>query len=314
MQESKNHHFVPEYFLSSWLIPESSKKEVWRYKKICNGTKLETKARSIKSIASSNYLYKVFHRSGDRNVEDGFLRKLDQLGSNVINKLRSTSFEDLSEVEKQDLAITLVGYEARIPETLQEISFESTFPRVRKPLVNDGGLSESSLDATMEEMLEIENSGALTFEAIMKSELGSTPVFDKPFSKGLRASFVKEFRLADGSLVTSNFPMGRVGHYNQNFFYAINITPNRSLFYCQNSMIAEAFFPSHLNDFQIANILNFMVIGKATEVYANNKSDTLEQFTDTYLGWHSNCQNDEEVKAQFANTLAYFHNNVGRTR
>lgn len=276
MSKPVNHHFVPQHFLSEWGIGSDSKK-LYRYKRVSFTGKLETKKVSIKHSASVENLYEVILPDGIFEIESTHVTpKLDEIGYKALNSARYSGYSVISKEIQKDLAYYFVCLEARNPAIIDLMApTEKEFQLIKKSMAN---CLKKSVDEIFDYIGKSPSKGVMAFALFVINEM--TAFQSEPFHHGLLEANVEEFDFDTDCLITSDFPIFRMGHYNRDVLLSIAITPRKALVYSKNgfSKICKM-LPRNKQ----IKMINLLTIAKANSAYACNKS--YSSFVEDNLGW-----------------------------
>lgn len=230
MSGSGNNHFVPEHFLRAWSV-DVEKTKTNRYKLITHTGKVKFRLGvSIRFCASEEDLYLITDGVDSAEFETTVMTdQLDTPGARVIEKLRANGLGSLSRGEgvagvnrMGNELLTLAKYtvclEARNPKTIKKMR-----------------LSRSDLDMLRSRLSPYVSSPSLhqALELFGKIDTGryAAGLFtsDEEFAKSILRCHPLELTFSNGCLVSSSYPVGRIGDYREQFSLSLAVAPNYAI-------------------------------------------------------------------------------------
>lgn len=291
-----NHHYVPQHFLRAWG-KQGNPDRLYRYRSIPNVAMFECKEVAIRSSASRDNLYEIILPDGSFEIESSVVTpELDEFGHKIIDRIRDTSFHQLTNQEKRELAIYLVCLEARHPETLKKMNIRDQIDRMRELMKSTSSYSHNVIDEIHDYFKASPSTGVMAFALFVQNE--RTGFFDQPFSDGLVSAITIEKVFDSDCLITSDFPCFRVWHYLENFLYIIAVSPRKALIYSPNPDI-KVF--ELIPEQAIPELVNLYVLGYAERAFGNTSH--LGSFIEKHLGWARKLPTTEAKRAYVKNYL-----------
>jgi len=149
MQISRRHHFVPEFYLKTWL--GSDGRGLWLYQRDFKN-KIRADRRPTKAVGHVKDLYTLLPEFRGREdigsrpdaLETGFFALLDADAAIVHQKLLAFGLNGLSEQEKYTWAKFLNSLMERGPARISEIEASDSIERIQKDLIQRFGNSSSA--------------------------------------------------------------------------------------------------------------------------------------------------------------------------
>lgn len=294
MNKPVNHHFVPQHFLSAWAVGEISKK-LYRYKKIKHTGKFETKEASIKHSANIRNLYEIILPDGSFEIESTHVTpKLDEIGYKALNSVRGSDYSIIPSEIKKNLAFYLTCLEARNPAILELMApTDEEFNLIKNSMTHG---SKESINEVFDYIGSSPTKGVMAFALFIVNEL--TAFQAEPFHHGLLNANVEEFNFDTDCLLTSDYPIFRMGHYNKNVLLSAAVTPRKALIYSKNEF--AKIFKKLPKDEQV-KMLNLLTVAKADSVFANN--NTSSSFVEKHLGWATDDSSEKHIQKYLLSEL-----------
>lgn len=281
-----NHHYVPRHFLEAW----ATQKKVNRYRLIKVNEETSVKFKRgvpISSCASEDHLYVVSDGIAHEEFETSIMtEQLDTPASLVIAKIRKHGIASLSSDEKNLFARYVTSLEARNPKTIAKMRFtlEDVIHRSGYPPKNELDIWELLLKT---------DTGKLAAGAF--ASWGHTESTER-----LMSSHWVEKHSLQNYLVTSNYPVGKVGDYNKpHLAISIAISPSHAIFF-----LPDQEWENFLDGIVWEGFVNFLTIANATDAYSGQSHP--DSFIEKHLGWKERTKQSEqqELCASLLKTLA----------
>lgn len=291
-----NHHYVPQHFLKAWAKNGSSDR-LYRFRNISHNNRFECKEVAIRNSASQDNLYEVLLADGKFEIESLIVTpELDEFGHKIISRIRGSSFQQLTDTDKRELAIYLVCLEARHPDTLEKMNIREELDKMRESMKATTGHSHKNIDEVLDYFKASPSIGVMSFAWFVQNERSG--YLGKPFSDGLVQSNAVEYKFDSDYLITSDFPCFRMGDYLGQFLYVAALSPRKAMIYSPNPDIRVFdVLPMQAR----ADLINLYVLGYAERAFGNTAS--FGPFVEQHLGWARRCHTTEEKKAYVANFL-----------
>ncbi len=283
--EPRNHHYVPQHFLSAWSVDDGKKTN--RYRRIAHTGKVEfRKGVSIVHCASENELYVLSDGINTVNFESSVMNEsLDAPGAVVIKKLRTSGLDSLDEKDRFTLANYVICMEARNPKTMDKMQgLES----------NLGGIPDHNFAPWLDCLKNISAKGkrgtgplGTTLYVKLDSQFG-----DDGFTNALLRCFPLEVKLAERRLVTSDYPVGRIGSYEEKFILSLAVAPDHAILWlldCEMRTLISK-FPEKKK----VQIVNFLTLGDANTAFTT--TDEPDSFVSKELGWKNRLDHEGRQK------------------
>lgn len=273
MGKPRNHHYVPQYFLRAWSVDGNDKKTN-RYQRVAHTGKVEfRKDASIRYCASEEDLYVISDGTDSAEFETIVMtEQLDTPGAEVVEKLRISGLGSLNDNgELFTLAKYVTSLEARNPKTIQKMR-----------------LSGRDLDAIRDQNLAYASSVAVNevvdyFRQLDTGKLaaGLFLPLGGEFANALLRCLPLELKLPQGWLVTSDYPVGRVGDYRQQFMLSLAVAPKHAVLWFPDPK--TRLLVSELPEKAQAHLVNFLTIGDADVAFTTVGEP--DAFVSAQLGW-----------------------------
>ena len=282
--ESKDHHYVPAFYLRGWECPSSGK--LLEFRRIHND-KVAKKPVSAKATGFQRHLYSVERAENgelDHSFEGSFMKHLDDDASKVLEKIRNNDFS-LSTEERHRWARFVVSLLVRSPEGIN--GSKETFDHL---WVRPGEEHEKWYAEVREE----------GFPETFREILAQVPKHEKEqerlkslahfmdagevvnFFVGLKWSF-RDVEKANRRLVTSDRPVvtnNRLGHADGFLFLPISPTKVFLVRPRKSSPFASVESETVSN---VAKFCNKSVVAQAKQ-FVWSESDSQEAFIKKWIG------------------------------
>lgn len=271
MNTPTNHHYVPQHFLAAW---SPGGKLINRYMRIAHTGKMHfRKGAGIVNLGSENDLYVIENTDGRAEFETTIVTALlDTPGAEIVKKVREIGIQSLSSDERRAFSHYVVMLEMRNPRTIALMSLSET--EVEALHAGQTAVSGDTVGAR-------EAAGLLSSVHTGKMATGLGIANDFAFSDILFDRPPIAFETHAPRLLSSNYPVGRVGEYDRNFLVGLAMSPTSGLFWCsQPALTAEL---ATCTSWQQATFLNFLTLGRAEVAFTD--LDTMDPFVDEHLGW-----------------------------
>ncbi|CUX61698.1 MULTISPECIES: DUF4238 domain-containing protein [Agrobacterium tumefaciens complex] len=271
MNTPTNHHYVPQHFLAAW---SQDGRLVSRYVRIAHTGKLHfRKGAGIVNLGSENDLYVIENTDGRAEFETTIVTALlDTPGAEIVKKARETGIRSLSSEERRTFSHYVVMLEMRNPRTIALMSLSEA----------DVGALHAGQNAVSGDTVGAREAARLLSSIHTgKTAAGLGIANDFTFSDILFGCPPIAFETHAPRLLSSNYPVGRVGSYERNFLVGLALSPTSGLFWCsQPALTAEL---EKLTIWQQATFLNFLTLGRAEVAFTD--LDIMDTFVDEHLGW-----------------------------
>ncbi len=282
MTTPKNHHFVPQHFLRAWAISGRNDR-LYRYRFIPINGKFECKEVSIKHSASEEGLYDVVLPDGSFEIESCVVTpQLDEMGHKILSRVRNIPLSQLTEADKRELTIFLVGLEARHPETVEKMDVRDYIDTHREHLKTTSNHSNKAIDEVHDYLKASPSTGVMNLGWFIGNERSGH--LGRPFSHGLMEAHAVEITFEEDVLLTSDFACFRTGDFTGKFLFAAAISPRKATIYSPDQSV---FVLNALDAKQKAAVINLYMLGQAQQAFANNKQ--FSAFVEQHLGWARRC-------------------------
>lgn len=278
MSTPSNHHYVPQHFLRTWSTDKEGNK-LNRYKKIARTGTVEFKLDvAIRSSASEKNLYVITDGSESAEFETIVMTdQLDTPGAKVIRNVIENGIGNLSQENLITLSKYVTSLEARNPKTIAEMRLsKSDLDKIGDK--NRGKFSDKSIDEVMSFLSKID---------VGRYASGLFVTLDSEFLNAVLKCFILEIKLPDNQLVTSTYPVGRLGRYDEQFMLVLAVAPNHAIIWFSDEIRHQAI--SQVPLAVQAKFINVLTIGDADVAFTNN--DFADPFVTEHLGWRIGLDN-----------------------
>lgn len=278
MTEPINHHFVPQFYLKSWVTGQDNK--LWEVRNF-NGN-ITRDRRAPKSTGYVEHLYSYtenFHPENRAEIETKFFRLLDDAGAKIVNKFLLS--QQLSKKERIRWAQFISGMRVRTPENINKIKEHST-NWFSKKLDTDNSdylaLKQDKDPADFKDWVELNRPGLIKNIGVGQiPKIVSNP---KVLADILAMDwFDLDVSSASRPLLTSDCPcVFTTGLQHKDCVIALPLTPKHAFFAFYNGSKAyHSLMRAHPSE--IVKALNYNVVTQANErVYCQQEYDAPDNF------------------------------------
>lgn len=279
MNIPKNHHYVPQHFLKSWT---TDGKHTNRYKRNPHNNLVDfRRGVGIAKLASRDHLYVVDDGNTRAEFETSIVTTLlDTPGALVVDKVRRSGTCSLSKEELSVFARYVVMLEARNPRTISQMALShEDMDRIVASQPQSIG-TQSTFRAIANKIMSLDT-GKLSSGLIMAN--------DMEFALRLAASPKLEVNTEEAELISSSYPVGRIGRYDTKFLVTLAISPRVGLIWCTMPELFQEM--STLTTSQQAAFINFMSLGYADAAYT--QAQDTNSVISNHLGWRIGVEPSE---------------------
>ena len=300
MSVPRNHHYVPEHFLRAWATGQQ-KTKVNRYRRIAHTGQIEFRCDvSIRSCASEQDLYVISDGTDAAEFETTVMTdQVDTPGAQVIAKVRDNGLASLDNGmedsaigrnanELLTLAKYIVSLEVRNPKTIESMQLsEIELQRVCEAASSSG--SAASVDELMALLGRIDTG---------KYNAGLIAALDYDFPQQILQCYPLEIKFLGDCLVTSSYPVGRVGNYTARFLLSLSVAPDYALVWFPSTEMRT--LVQQLPRESQAKLVNFLTLGNANAAFT--KLDNPDPFVSDHLNWKKDLAFNQQ-KERLSNFL-----------